>query len=57
MAYTIQDKNGNGYMDIDTSKQTVFMSLKCASEVLKDLPKGYWIKDTNTKKKVEALCM
>lgn len=55
MAFTIQDKQGNGYMDVNPNKQTVYLSLKCASEVLKDLPKGYYINDTNTKKKVEAI--
>lgn len=55
MAYTIQDKQGNGYMDINCNKQTVYLSLKCASDVLKRLPKDYWIKDTNTRKKVEKL--
>ena len=55
MAFTIQDRNGNGYMDINPNKQTVYMSLKCASDALKDSPKGYWIKDTYTKKKVDPL--
>lgn len=55
MAYTIQDKNGNSYMDVNPNQQSVHLSLKCATEALKDLPKGYWIKDTTTDKKVESL--
>jgi hypothetical protein len=56
MAFTIRDKNGNGYTSItDKNKTEVYISLKCASEVLKDLPKGYSIQDETTKKKVVSL--
>ena len=55
MAFAIHDKVGNPYMDINPNKQTFYISLKCASEVLKGCPKGYHIKDTKTKKKVEPI--
>lgn len=55
MAYTIHDHNGNLYMDVSPNKSTLYMSLKSASEKLKELPVGYIIKDTSTKKQVQPI--
>lgn len=57
MAFTIHDRNGNLYCDVDPvkCKATCYISLKEASEVLAKLPKGYMLKDTQTKKKVEPI--
>jgi hypothetical protein len=55
MAYSIHDRTGNLYMDVSPNKSTVYLSLREASEKLKELPKEYFIKDTTTKKKVEPL--
>lgn len=53
MAFLIHDRNGNLYTNIPPNKATLYIDLKSASEALKDLPIGYQIIDTQTKKKVE----
>lgn len=54
MAYTIHSPNGNLYTtDTTSTKSILYITLKDASEKLKELPAGYFLKDTHTKKKVE----
>lgn len=53
--YTIQDLNGNHlYNDKRMTSYTTYGNLKEAQRELAKLPKGYFIRDTITKKKVET---
>lgn len=54
MQYLIADHNGNPYTDISPTRATLYRDKKKAFEVLKDLPSGYTVRETLTRKEVKS---
>lgn len=53
MQYLIFDRNGNLYTDISPTKATLYRDKKKAFDALKDLPSGYTVRDSITRKEVK----